>query len=379
MEVYSPSQKETGVVMEPMIWRETPDHVLELIVSYLPVKDKLRMRSVCKAWSTDILTVHMFRRFSPQQQPWFLVSTSKRSFSAYDADTHKWNTLFVSRLPDPDLQVLASSHGLVCYGFSSGEDVTYTDFYMCNPMTGEWRHLPQHPEKTVDHFGMHYDATTNSYKILTMNVTSTGGMIQRVSIYDSRVGQWTEGPLPKRTSHFSKAPMVWCGDSVYFMDRIRPFCEMHAFNLENSTWHELQTATQTFFEFPSLVACNDRLFIIGLGSDVRKIWEVMGRQSERLEFVEYDTLPAMLPNEFAVKKKPSCGFGRCANFNSFRLNAVGSSSHLICFSSNLDHTWVLIYDTERKTFFESPKNSHHVVQFGDNVELSFQPCLTASP
>lgn len=382
MDACSLSQENTIPVMETSIWSQTPDHIIELILAFLPVEDLVRMRTVHKAWKSDILTV-MFRRLhrelSPRQQPWFLVSTTKRSFSAYDPNTQKWNILSAPRLPDPDLKVLASSHGLVCYGFSSGEDVTFTDFYICNPITGEWRQLPQHPEKTVDHFGMKYDDKTNSYKILTMKVASTGGMIQRVTIYDSRLGQWTEGPVPRNTSHFSKAPMVWCGNCVYFMDRIRPFCELHAYNVEQSTWHELRTASPQFFEFPLLVACKERLFIVGLCSDSRKIWEVvMERQSDRLEFVEYDTLPAMLPNEFGVKKKLSFGFGRCANYNSFRLNAVGSSGQLMCFSSNLDHTWVLIYDTERKTFHESPKDKHPL-QLSDNVVLSFQPCLDASP
>lgn len=382
MVAYSPSQENTKPVMKASIWSKTPDHILERILAFLPVEDLLRMRSVCKKWSCDILTIPMFRQlhreFSPRQQPWFLVSTTKRSFSAYDVNTHKWNILSVPRLPDPDLRVLASSQGLVCYGFSSGEDVTYTDLYICNPISGEWRHLSQHPEKTVDHFGMKYDDKTNSYKILTMNVASTVGTICRVTIYDSRLGQWTDGPVPRSTTHFSKAPMVWCGDRVYFMDRIRPFCEMHAYNVEQSTWHELQTAAPNFFEYPSLVACKERLFIVGLRSDGRKIWEVVDRQAG-LEFVEYDTLPAQLPNEFAVKKKPSfLGFGRCANYNSFRLNAVGSSSNLMCFSSNLDHTWVLLYDTERKTFQESPKDKH-AVQLSDKVDLSFQPCLDASP
>ncbi|KAG0560091.1 hypothetical protein M758_10G148400 [Ceratodon purpureus] len=367
--------------MTASIWSKTPDHLLERILAFLPVEDLLRMRSVCKKWSCDILNVPMFRELhrelSPRQQPWFLVSTIKRSFSAYDVNTHKWNVLSVSKLPDPDLKVLASSQGLLCYGLSSGEDFTTTDVYVCNPITGEWKHLPQHPEKTVDHFGMKYDDKTNSYKILTMNVGSTGSMIRRVTIYDSKSNQWTEGPIPRSTMHFSKAPMVWCGDRVYFMDRIRPFCELYAFNIEQFTWHELQASAPQFFEFPSLVACKDRLFMVGLRSDGRKIWEVVERPAG-LEFTEYDTLPAQLPNEFAVKKKPSVGAGRCANYNPFRLSAVGSSNNLMCFSSNLDHTWVLLYDTNSKTFHESPKDTH-AVQVCEHADLPFQPCLDASP
>lgn len=382
MEACTPTQKNTIPVMKTSIWSKTPDHIIERILAFLSVEDLLRMRCVCKAWSFDILAVPMFRKLhresSPKQDPWFLVSTSKRSFLAYDVNTQKWNVLSLPRLPDPDLRVLASAQGLVCYGFSSGEDVTTTDFYMCNPITGEWRHLPQHPEKTVDHFGMHYDENTNSYRILTMNVASTGGGIRRVTIYDSRLGRWTEGPVPRSTMYFSKSPMVWCGNRVYFMDRIRPSCEIHAFNLEQSTWHELQTSVPQFFEYPSLVACKERLFIVGLRSDGRKIWEVVDRQAG-LELLEYDTLPAMLPNEFAVKKKASLGYGRCANYNSFRLNAVGSSSNLMGFSSNLDHSWMLIYDTKRKTFHESPKDVKHAALLTDNLDLSFQPCLDVSP
>lgn len=366
--------------MYSRIWSGTPGHLLERILANLPVEDLIRMCKVCKEWNDDIHNSSSFRmlhkELSRRQLPWFLVSTSKRSFSAYDLNTHKWNLLTVSRLPDPDLRVIASSGGLLCYGERWGE-LTSTALYACNPITGEWRQLPPHPEKTVDHFGMKYEDETNSYRIMTMNVAATGGTIRSVTIYDSRTQQWSAGAIPKSTVHLSKASMVWCGKRAYFMDRIQPFCELHAYDLEQSTWHELQSLTPQFFEYPSLVACNDRLFMMGLSSDCRKIWRLVDRPAG-LEFEEYDSLPAQLPNEFAVKRKTqSIGGGRCSNYNPFRLNAVGSGS-LMCFSSNLDHTWVLIYDMERRTFYESPKNMQDV-KLTDYVDLSFQPCLHASP
>uniref|UniRef100_A0A7I4EJA0 F-box domain-containing protein n=1 Tax=Physcomitrium patens TaxID=3218 RepID=A0A7I4EJA0_PHYPA len=307
----SPPQESASPVMYSRIWSGTPGHLLERILANLPVEDLIRMCKVCKEWNDDIHNSSSFRmlhkELSRRQLPWFLVSTSKRSFSAYDLNTHKWNLLTVSRLPDPDLRVIASSGGLLCYGERWGE-LTSTALYACNPITGEWRQLPPHPEKTVDHFGMKYEDETNSYRIMTMNVAATGGTIRSVTIYDSRTQQWSAGAIPKSTVHLSKASMVWCG----------------------------------------------------------------------LEFEEYDSLPAQLPNEFAVKRKTqSIGGGRCSNYNPFRLNAVGSGS-LMCFSSNLDHTWVLIYDMERRTFYESPKNMQDV-KLTDYVDLSFQPCLHASP
>lgn len=371
--------------MEDSVWSRTPEHIIERILAFLPVEDLLRMRKVCRKWRCDILTVGSFRALhkdvSPRQQPWFLASTSKRSFLAYDVSTHKWNALSVlelpGKLPDPDLKVIASSEGLVCYGFRWGELTSTDHLYICNPITRVWRHLPQHPEKTVDHFGMKYDGRTNSYKILTMNVAASGGTIGSVTIYESASNQWTSGAVPNSNVHLSRAPMVWCGDRVYFMDRIQPWCEMYVFNVEHSTWHELKAMSPQFFENPCLVACNERLFMLGLRSDGHRIWEVVQR-AVGFEFVVYDdTLSAQLPNEVTEKKCQSAGFGRRSNVNQFRLNAVGSSS-LMCFSSNLDHTWVLIYDTSSKTFYKSPK-SKHAVHLSEIVDLSFKPCLNASP
>ena len=370
--------------MEASVWSRTPDDLLERILAFLPVEDLLRMRKVCRKWRRDILTVRSFRdlhrEVSPRQQPWFLASTSKRSFLAYDVNTLKWNVVSVSelpgKLPDPDLKVVASSEGLVCYGFRWGELTSTDHLYVCNPITREWRHLPQHPERTVDHFAMKYDGRTNSFKVLTMNVAASGGTIRKVTIYESTSNQWTSGLLPNSDVHLSRAPMAWCGERVYFMDRIQPWCKLHAYSVEHSTWHELKAISPQFFEYPSLVACNQRLFMVGLRSDGHKIWEVVHRPVG-IEFVVYDeTLSAQLPNEFTEKKRP-VGFGRRSNVNQFRLNAVGSSN-LMCFSSNLDHTWVLIYDTDDKLFHRSPK-SKHTVHVSEFVDLPFQPCLHASP
>lgn len=107
--------------MEESLWCTLPEHLTERALAYLPLKSLLRMRSVCKKWSSDILNLPAFTKLytkvSPQQKPWFIISTSKRRFSAYDFDACKWNLLSVPCLPDPDLEVLASSQGLLCYGF----------------------------------------------------------------------------------------------------------------------------------------------------------------------------------------------------------------------------------------------------------------------
>jgi F-box interacting protein len=384
MGVVSPDRDSALPIMEALVWRKTPDDVIERILAPLPVEDLLRMRKVCRKWR-DILTAPWFRdlhrEFAPRQQPWYLASTSKRSFSAYDASTQKWNDLSVpelpGKLPDPDLKVLASSQGLLCFGFRWGELTSTDHLYVCNPITREWRHLAQHPEKTVDHFGMQYDGRTNSYKILTMNVAPSGGTIRRVAIYDSTSDQWTSGHVPNSNVHLSRAPMVWCGERVYFMDRIQPWCELHAYDVEHSTWHELKATSPQVFEYPSLVACNDRLFMVGLRPDGYKIWEVVHRPAG-FELVVYDeTLSAQLPSEFTEKRSQPVGFGRRSNVNQFRLNAIGSSN-LMWFSSNLDHTWVVSYDMDSRSFHQSPKYKHavHLSAFAD---LSFQPCLHASP
>jgi hypothetical protein len=114
-----------------------------------------------------------------------------------------------------------------------------------------------------------------------------------------------------------------------------------------------------------------------LRPDGYKIWEVVHRPAG-FELVVYDeTLSAQLPSEFTEKRSQPVGFGRRSNVNQFRLNAIGSSN-LMWFSSNLDHTWVVSYDMDSRSFHQSPKYKHavHLSAFAD---LSFQPCLHASP
>ncbi|CAK9878768.1 unnamed protein product [Sphagnum jensenii] len=392
------------------IWGGLPDQLVERVLAFLPLKDVIRMRCVCKKWcedtrSTSFAKLHaMFSCSSSreqQQKPWFIVCTGKRRFLSYDVNSCSWKLLSVSCLPDPDLQVLASSRGLLCYGFRWGE-LTSTDLYVCNPVTKKWEHLPPHPEQMVDHFGMAYDETTSAYKILTMNAaasssvgggafsSSVGGSnsIRDVRVYNSRTKKWTPGVLPKPSMHFGKSPMVFCNGWFFLMDRMRPFCELFAYNIEQCVWKELQTVSPRYFEYPSLVECGGgRLFMIGIVKDCHRIWEVVINNQEKeqedcremMKLVLYETLPSQFPNEFKVRRVSSLvGAGRCPNYNPFRLNAIGSSNNLICFTSNIDYSWVLVYNTELRTFHWSSKDPIHP-SLSDYAGVSFQPCLAASP
>lgn len=130
-----------------------PDEVVLQILARLPVKSLFRSKTVCKLWyrlSSDKYFVQLYNELSVQN-PMVLVeiseaSDSKSSLICVD-NLRGACELSLDFLKDR-VRVRASCNGLLCCSSIPDKGV----YYVCNPMTREFRLLPRSRERPVTRF-----------------------------------------------------------------------------------------------------------------------------------------------------------------------------------------------------------------------------------
>ncbi|KAL5711521.1 hypothetical protein ACHQM5_021966 [Ranunculus cassubicifolius] len=175
---------------------EFPDHLVHLILLYLPVVSLLRFKSVCRSWrslieSSSFIYQHLDHHQHQQQQLIALYPhegeiTSLSSDPIHvPIDKNFWS-----------LKLIASCNGLVVLHH---EDEGYV--YLWNPATKQLRSLPQSPApwpfELLDNdgefpMGFGFDDTNNDYKIVRFYVAqpSEHEYKFRLEIYNLSTDSW---------------------------------------------------------------------------------------------------------------------------------------------------------------------------------------------
>ncbi|KAK7853979.1 f-box protein [Quercus suber] len=130
-----------------------PDEVIFQILARLPVKSLFRTKTVCKRWyrlSSDKYFIQLYNELSVKN-PMVLVevsevSESKSSLICVD-NLRGVSEISLDFLNDR-VKIRASCNGLLCCSSIPDKGV----YYVCNPMTREFRLLPKSRERPVTRF-----------------------------------------------------------------------------------------------------------------------------------------------------------------------------------------------------------------------------------
>ncbi|KAK9724957.1 hypothetical protein RND81_05G111400 [Saponaria officinalis] len=137
-----------------------PDEVFLQILARLPIKSLFRFRTVCKFWyklTSDNYFIQLFNKIS--------VINSMVLVEITDFSAHKYSLICVDHMKGVSeisldflkdrVKVRASCNGLLCCSSIPDKGV----FYVCNPMTREFKLLPKSRERPVTRFYPDADAT----------------------------------------------------------------------------------------------------------------------------------------------------------------------------------------------------------------------------
>ncbi|XP_042018339.1 F-box/kelch-repeat protein At5g43190-like [Salvia splendens] len=289
--------------MDGRIWSKLPDHLLEHVLSLLPLKTFLALRSTCKHFNSLPFTPYFISRHSlphspPPFSPLLILSHPHFHHSSpiFNTSLNTWCSLLLSFPPmPPSSLLLSSSHGLLCFSLPST-----SSFLVCNLLTRSLRRIkfpaspfsfdlptvvPSSPSSAAD-----------GYKLFML---STTGSFHHALVYSSSTGSWARFPGPEPSSiinenHHQKG-VLYSGGILFTTPE--PF-HIVSFQLESGGWETLLIDLPDGLAFARLAGDGDRkLYLVGgVGasgiSRSIKLWE-LGEG-----WVEVETMPEMVCRKF---------------------------------------------------------------------------------
>ncbi|KAH7523729.1 F-box/kelch-repeat protein At5g43190 [Ziziphus jujuba] len=287
--------------MDPGIWSRLPEELLEHVLSFLPLKALLNLRSTCKHFRSLIFSPSFVSKHSssPPFSSFLLLSHPQcyRHFPLYDSALGCWRNLapsVSSLLPcaaAAPASLLSASNGLLCFSLPSS-----TSFLVCNLLVKSSR-LIRFPSFPFSFDLLSLVSTPVGYNIFML--CSGSSSISSAFVYDSKVHSWQkfEGFEPIINENYHQEG-VYFGGCLYFTTP-EPFSTV-CFDLGNGKWQRSATELPSDLTFVRLVSDGEgKLYLIGgIGrngiSRSMKLWELV----EGRKWVEVERLPEMMCRKF---------------------------------------------------------------------------------
>ncbi|XP_074310033.1 F-box only protein 6-like isoform X1 [Silene latifolia] len=362
-------KSKSSEIMDPEIWKEFPEDLLEAVIARLPVATFFQFRSVCQKWNS-LLTTNSFSEHCsqvPQSQPWFYTITHENvnTGAIYDPPMKKWRHPTIPSLPPKVILLpVASAGGLVCF-----LDIGHRYFYICNPLTQAWKELPARSVKVWSRVAVGMirvgNPTYGAYKILWF------GRDGEYEIYDSRNNLWARhGILPSNIklplSLNFRSHTVSVGAKIYFM-RSDPD-GIVSYDMDSGVWKQYLIPNPPNSTDHNLAECGGRIFLVGLltknAATCVCIWEL---QKMTLLWKEVDRMPNVWCLEFYGKH--------------VRMTCLGNTGLLMMSLRSRQMNRIVTYDVAKGEWLKVPSC---VLPHGRKRQwiacgTAFYPCLTAIP
>ncbi|KAJ6321020.1 hypothetical protein OIU76_006358 [Salix suchowensis] len=290
--------------MDPAIWSRLPEELLEIVLSFLPLKTFLNLRSTCKHFKSLMFSRSFMSRHTASGSPFssFLLLSHPQfyqEFPLYDSIVGSWRNLTLSLsllLPgtgsnvSPSCTLLSSSNGLICFSLPSSCSLLVCNFVAKSSRIVEF---PTHPF-TFESFV--FVPVSSGYKIFVLCSKFSSNS---VFVYDSKVHSWQKFDRfePILGDNYRQEGVFFNG-SLYFTTS-EPF-SIVCFALESGRWERLDSELPGDLIFVRLVSDGKKkLYLIGgVGrngiSRSMKLWEL----DDKRDWIEVESLPEMMCKKF---------------------------------------------------------------------------------
>ncbi|TQE03295.1 hypothetical protein C1H46_011107 [Malus baccata] len=293
------SSPSTPLDMDAGIWSKLPEELLELVLSFLPLKNLLNLRSTCKRFKSLLFSPSFVFKHSSSPFPSFLLLSHPQCFHhfpLYDTTAATWRKLPLSLSPllpcatgAAQASLLSSSNGLLCF-------LLPNSFLVLNLMTKSSRviEFPYYP------FGFEIFSLIATPAGYNMFMISSGSSSKSTLLYDSKAQSWQKFNFSETVlSNNCQETGVYFKGCLYFVTP-EPF-SIVCFELESGKWERPIPELPAELMFARLVSSGDggggegkKLCLIGgVGRNgiarSLKVWE--WECSGGMKWVEVERLP----------------------------------------------------------------------------------------
>ncbi|PKA49807.1 F-box/kelch-repeat protein [Apostasia shenzhenica] len=298
-------RRPTVAEMPPEIWGRLPEHLLDRILTLLPLRCLLSLRPTCKRFRSLLLSpsflsqLHAGRRERGAVSAYLILAHpqfSHRFLPLYDSAADSWRKLPISISSSSSWQLLSSSCGLLC--FSTLQPPASLLVY--NLLSLSSKLIPS-PIQSYSSATLITSRTPypHGYRIFLSSSFHTS-----FYLYDSNSLSWTCFPIvePLLTLANSLQDPVFFNGFLYFTTT-EPFSVL-GFDLSAERW-ETEVALEMPPELVFVRLVNSgggkRLFLVGgVGRDgisrSLKVWEML--PGERPRWEEIGRLPELMCRKF---------------------------------------------------------------------------------
>lgn len=329
------------LVMNERLWSQLPEDLVDRILAWLPVASFLRLRTVCKKWSTIMYSPSFLEVCSqvPTQGPYFMKISNceySRLLSSYNPVLCKWHDIPISFLPPHAGFPVASAGGLLCLiNKFHGYVDDFCSLFVCNPLTKSWRELPPMPCKQRPILvSMVAERRPFSYKVIVAGLLTT-------EVFDSTTCSWRRvGSLPRGEE--VSGNIAFSNGNLYCLTPRWYNCALLAYNLQQEVWVKVKTGRLPgYCQFRNLVGCKGCIVIVG--KSVRHhvlsvcIWLL---DQKTMKWKEVGRMPQRMSDHFLCR--PSESFYCTAHGDLIFLTRDNCDMGLLF---NLSHkTWIWVSD-----------------------------------
>ncbi|CAN0855250.1 F-box protein At5g49610 [Linum grandiflorum] len=301
-----------------------PDEVILQILSRLPVKSLFQARAVSRRWyslSTDKYFVQLYNKSAVENSKVLVdvtdpsESISKSSLICVD-NLAGVSELSLDFLPDR-VKIRASCNGLLCCSCVPDKGL----YYVCNPVTRQFRTLPRARERPVTRFypdsdptlvGLGCDLSSQKFNVVLAFFHRTFGHRPDGTfvcfVFDSETNRWRKfvSIQDDHFTHMNRNQVVFVNNSLHWLTGSCSF--VLALDLECEVWRKISLPDEVSYGVGNrvyLLELDGCLSVVQISEAWMKIWEMKDYESEVWSVVDRVSLRCirgMVPGIFPISQ-----------------------------------------------------------------------------
>ncbi|OVA13571.1 F-box domain [Macleaya cordata] len=299
-----------------------PEEVVLQILARLPIKSLFRCKSVCKLWNglpSNKYFIQLYNEIS-SKNPMILVEVIKSFYvkSSYICvDRLRGVSEFSLDFLKDRVKVRASCNGLLCCASIPSKGV----YYVCNPMTREFKLLPRtrerpmtrfHPDDEATLVGLAVDLSTQKYNVVLAGFYRPFGRRPLDSficlVFDSETNTWKRSitSLTEEFTHMNRNQVVFVSGCLHWLTYSCLY--ILVLNLENEVWSKILLPKEVVDGSGNrihLLKLDGLLSVIQISEAWMTIWALKDYKSEEwyvLDKVSLRCIKGLVPSVFPISQ-----------------------------------------------------------------------------
>uniref|UniRef100_A0A2P2ILG6 Uncharacterized protein MANES_03G207900 n=1 Tax=Rhizophora mucronata TaxID=61149 RepID=A0A2P2ILG6_RHIMU len=299
-----------------------PDEVVLQILARLPVKSLFRAKTVCKLWyrlSSDKYFVRLYNEVAAKN-PTVLVEISdslKLNSSLICVDNLRGVSEFSLDFLKDRVKVRASCNGLLCCSSIPDKGV----YYVCNPMTRDFRLLPRSRERPVTRFypdgeaalvGLACPSSIQNFQVVLAGYHRTFGHRPDGTficlVFDSGSNKWRKfvSFRDDNFTHMNRNQVVFVNGSLHWLTSSCSY--VLVLDLDCDVWRKISLPDEVSYGVGNrvyLLELDGNLSVIQISDTWMTIWvmrDYQGEQWHMLDRVSLRCIRGMVPGIFPISQ-----------------------------------------------------------------------------